>query len=195
MWVWLTTCVMNTKEFLQLILQCRHWFPYLCTLFDITFEGSKWTRETEMKPQTRITKNAELRNHIARNTFTHKNTSAWRCTYQFRNFIPCWRTDDCALSGVNTSLLQVSEHQWGDPGGYSPPCNHFWWERLNTESTNATKDWSLTSHRAVRRGSCLTARHPLVFTAVISIFADKPGRLCWRGTKMAAVLCVGKHSA
>jgi hypothetical protein len=73
-----------------------------------------------MKPQTRITNNAELQKHIARNTF------AWVCTYQSRNFIPCWRTDDCDPSAVSVSLLQVSEHHWGDPGGYCPPGNHFW---------------------------------------------------------------------
>jgi len=56
-----------------------------------------------MKPQTRIFNNAALRDHKAHNTFSHthtSNTSAWRCTYQRWNFIPCWRTDDCDPSGV-----------------------------------------------------------------------------------------------
>jgi hypothetical protein len=144
MWVWLCNVYKIT---FAINSQLRHWFPHLCTLFNNTFDGPIWTRATEMKPQYRLTDNANYDITMQATPSYSRNTSAWRCTYQSRNFIPCWRTDDCVLSGVNTSLLQVSEHHWGDPGGHCPPCDHFWWDRLNTEGTNATKDWWLTSHR------------------------------------------------
>ena len=149
-----------------------------------------------MKQPTHITNNAELLDHRAHNTFTQTEHLCMAVHLPDSKFysLPAhwwlWTFWSKHFSSV-CFWTPLGRSWWSLPGLQSflgRPSQHGKYYRHQGLMADVTPR---TSARFLPASTSST----LVFALLIFIFTDKAGRLCWRGTKMAAILGVAEHCA